>query len=506
MLEITKINDDRPADKSQEVSFVNNYDDYREINQLPQSEPVPEQILAAAADPGETTPPATPPAIPPTDPAAFADAMPTATSASHSAAAPSETTLGLADDAARPAHSAHSAHSTGPARPSAAGTPIRRRHLALLLAACIVFSGAAGIGGGLLANRYLNQPSQATTALNSGAATTAAAVSSVAVVPTSTAVTLQTSSRTQTLTIPEIASIAAPSVVEIQTEVLTTDQRMRQYVTEGAGSGVILSADGYIVTNNHVIEDAQKITVITAEGQSYAATLVGTDPQTDLAVIKIAASGLTPATLGDSSTLVVGDLAVAIGNPLGELGGTVTDGIISALDREITIDDETMNLLQTNAAINPGNSGGGLFDAAGNLIGVVNAKSSGTNVEGLGFAIPVNDVKAVVNELISFGFVQGRIEMGMTLLDIDSEQAAMMYRVSSLGVYVLKVTSDSTAATAGFESGDRVVSLNGNEVATAAGVNTILKQLKAGDSVQVVIQRGQQQQTLTWVLEARQNA
>ncbi len=403
---------------------------------------------------------------------------------------------------------------SGPNRPAMpAGTPassppvkgpFTQRYLAGILVACVVLSGAAGIGGGLLAAHYFNQNGQGRAVVTVGATTSGTVAGTIAAgtIPTNSNISLQTSSRTQSLSIPEIASLASPSVVEIQTEVLVTGQRMRQYIAEGAGSGVILTADGFIVTNNHVIADAQKITVITSAGQTYAATLVGTDTQTDIAVIKIEATGLTPATLGDSSTLVVGDLAVAIGNPLGELGGTVTNGIISALDREITIDDETMNLLQTNAAINPGNSGGGLFDAAGNLIGIVNAKSSGSDVEGLGFAIPVNDAKPIVGDLIRYGYVQGRIDLGMTLLDIDSDQAAMMYRVSRLGVYVLKVTSGSQAEAAGFTSGDCIQSVAGTTVATAADVNKILKQLKAGDTIEVVIIRDQQQ-TLQFTLEAQ---
>src|SRR5699024_342301 len=150
----------------------------------------------------------------------------------------------------------------------------------------------------------------------------------------------------------------------------------QQYVSSGAGSGVILTQDGYIVTNHHVIEDANSITVRTRSGDEYNASLVGSDEQSDLAVLKIDATGLTPAVLGDSTTLEVGELAIAIGNPLGELGGSVTSGIISALDREMTIDGQTMTLLQTDAAVNPGNSGGGLFNANGDLIGIVNAKSS----------------------------------------------------------------------------------------------------------------------------------
>ena len=205
------------------------------------------------------------------------------------------------------------------------------------------------------------------------------------------------------LTIPEIAALNSKSVVEIYTESLVTDWFMRQYITEGAGSGVIISLDGYIVTNNHVIEKSTKITVQLNNGEEYDAELIGRDVKTDLAVLKINAKGLKPAKWGDSSELIVGELAVAIGNPLGKLGGTVTEGIISALSREINIDRHVMTLMQTTAAVNPGNSGGGLFNDKGELIGIVNAKFIGSDIEGIGFAIPADLAKEVVERLIKGG-------------------------------------------------------------------------------------------------------
>ncbi|WP_243154785.1 S1C family serine protease [Clostridium thermarum] len=226
--------------------------------------------------------------------------------------------------------------------------------------------------------------------------------------------------------------------MEITTETVSTNSRMRQYISEGAGSGVIVSKDGYIVTNNHVIDGASKITVKTTDKKSYTAKLIGKDVKTDLAVLKIEDSDLTTAVYGDSSKLVVGELAVAIGNPLGELGGTVTEGIISALNRDVVIDGQTMNLLQTSAAINPGNSGGGLFNEYGELIGIVNAKSSGSGIEGLGFAIRINTVIDIVDSIIDYGYVQGRIDTGLNLIDILDSQTARRYRVQSTGVYILK--------------------------------------------------------------------
>lgn len=207
------------------------------------------------------------------------------------------------------------------------------------------------------------------------------------------------------LTIPEVAAAVKPTVVEITTETAMSYRYGRgrmvgQYISEGAGSGVILTEDGYIATNYHVINGANSVTVRLSDGTEYPASVIGASEMDDLAVLKIDASALTPAVMGDSSNLLVGDGAVAVGNPLGELGGTVTDGIISALDREITLDGVSMTLLQTSAAINPGNSGGGLFNLRGELIGIVNAKSAGSEIEGLGFAIPINAAQPILERII----------------------------------------------------------------------------------------------------------
>ncbi|MBR5011662.1 MAG: trypsin-like peptidase domain-containing protein, partial [Clostridia bacterium] len=215
---------------------------------------------------------------------------------------------------------------------------------------------------------------------------------------------------TNALTVGEVADAARDSVVEITTEAVSTGSFMMQYVAEGAGSGVIMTQDGYIATNHHVIDGATAISVRTTDGKSYKAKLIGSDAKTDLAVIKIEATGLKSAIVGDFDNCKLGDTVVAIGNPLGQLGGTVTDGIISALDREITIDENIMTLIQTNTAINPGNSGGGLFNTSGQLIGIVNAKSSGEDVEGLGFAIPIDLASAVITDLIEHGYVTGRVD------------------------------------------------------------------------------------------------
>jgi len=307
------------------------------------------------------------------------------------------------------------------------------------------------------------------------------------------------------LSVQEIAALASPSVVEIRTEQVSTNNWLGQYIQNGAGSGVILSEDGTIVTNDHVVDGATRVTVTTKDGESYDATVVGTDSKTDVAVLKIEATGLTPAVLGDSDGLSVGEYAMAIGNPLGQLGGTVTDGIISALSRDVTINGETMTLLQTNAAINPGNSGGGLFNERGELVGIVNAKSgnqgSSTSVEGLGFAIPINTVKKSVQELLDYGYVRGRAALGLQLLTVDNMSDAFQYRVSRLGVYVAAVTEGGASEAAGVKIGDCIIAIGDVAVESYADVKAQLNNHSVGDVIQMQVIRDGRTLTLEITLE-----
>lgn len=373
------------------------------------------------------------------------------------------------------------------------------KRMGLIIAILMILSAAFGFGGGVIANHLSSQALAATVTENTSL-DNMVAISENQISANLTGV----DSSSDNFSISDLAAITAPSVVEITTEVLVTGSRMQQFIAEGAGSGVILTSDGLIVTNNHVIEDAKTITVRLSSGESFSAVIIGTDEQTDLAVIKIEASSLTTAVFGDSDSLKVGDLAVAIGNPLGELGGTVTDGIISALDREIIIDGESMTLLQTNAAINPGNSGGGLFNAQGKLIGIVNAKSSGDDIEGLGFAIPINTAKPVIEELINYGYVRGRIDLGMTLFEISTQSEASWYRVSETGVYVLNVENNSNAFKAGFESGDCIKAIDNKEVTSMAELEKLLDSCTVGQCVEFTIRRGRQTMQLTLTLSESQ--
>jgi len=291
--------------------------------------------------------------------------------------------------------------------------------------------------------------------------------------------------------IEEIIAMNENAVVEIRTESVAMDMWMQNYVTEGAGSGVIVDTKGYILTCNHVIEGANKINITLKDGTELQAEVVGTDPQNDLAVLKINATNLTAAEYGNSEDLSVGDLAVAIGNPLGELGGTASQGIISALDRELTVDNKSLTLLQTDASINPGNSGGGLFDQYGKLIGIVVAKSSGSDVEGLGFAIPINTAAEIAKDLIENGKVTTRAAIGVSIVDVTDAEAAMQYGVRYTGVYIQEVTSKK-AKKAGLQAGDMFYYLEDKKIETSADLTSALAKYEPGDKVSITVIRDNQ--------------
>lgn len=296
------------------------------------------------------------------------------------------------------------------------------------------------------------------------------------------------------LSVAAVTELAADSVVEINTETEVTGWSFfggeSSYVVPGAGSGVVISDNGYILTCYHVIADAQIVSVNLRNGDTYQATIVASDQQSDVAILKIDAEDLTVAVMGDSDKLSVGDRVVAIGNPLGELGGSVTSGIVSALDREVAIASGTYNVIQTDAAINSGNSGGGLFNGQGELIGLVNAKASDIGVEGLAFALPINDLKAVIEDLLNYGYVTDRgVTLGVSLVNINDERTAASYRVDELGCYILEVEEDSNAAYAGLQSGDRIVSIDGEAISEAQQVVDIISGHQVGDQIILEISR-----------------
>ena len=293
------------------------------------------------------------------------------------------------------------------------------------------------------------------------------------------------------MTMQQIAAVASPSVVAITTEQMSSSQTWfgGYYVQSGAGSGIIISQDGYILTCAHVVSGATSVKVqLNGSDQSYDATVVGVDSTSDIAVLKIDATGLTPAVIGDSDKLAVGETTVAVGNPLGTLSNTVTQGIVSALNRQVTVEDNNMTLIQTDTSISPGNSGGGLFNANGELIGVVNAKSSYSEAEGIGFAIPINTAMDIAQQLIENGAV-ARPVLGVSILDIQDSSTAQQYGVSALGVYVADVTKGGGAEAAGVQRGDRIIAIDDTAVSSTATVKSYLADKQVGDTVTLQVER-----------------
>ena len=286
------------------------------------------------------------------------------------------------------------------------------------------------------------------------------------------------------LGIPEIALKVRPSVVGVMSET---------FKSTSAGCGIIMSQSGYIITNAHVIENGGTVSVVTDDNTKYEARVVGSDRKTDLAVLKIEGENFAAAEFGTSGDLVVGELAVAIGNPLGmELFGSVTAGIISALDRKITFEDRTMYLIQTDAAINPGNSGGALVNGYGQVIGINSAKIMGeayygTSYEGLGFAIPIDSAKPIVDSLIKLGYVPGRPAIGIVGEDVTPYYVELFKR--PLGVYIHGVTEGTDAVGKGIQAGDIVVAINGIRIESMLELNEVKDRYKAGDVVTLTIER-----------------
>lgn len=358
----------------------------------------------------------------------------------------------------------------------------QRFSLITVMLLVIVSAIISGVTVGNLVNR--TNRGQADNSLNSGS-------------PFKAAVT------TDTTGVVAIAQKAGPSIVGIKTTVRMPLDRYfggDEKETGAEGSGIIINKDGYIMTNYHVVEYADPrndnhsqatLEVFLPDKRQAEAKFIGGDRLNDLAVIKINLKNLPVATLGDSSKLKVGALAVAIGNPLGlEFAGSVTAGVISALNRVVSLEDRTLMLIQTDAAINPGNSGGALVDESGKVVGVNTVKITLSGVEGLGFAIPINDAKPIVNQLIKYGYVKGRPLLGISGREITAEMAE--YYDLPVGIYIVQVAADSGAAKAGMRRKDILISLAGRKVTSMLDVNNIKKSYKAGDTVKAVVVRNKQ--------------
>ncbi|MBQ8960743.1 MAG: trypsin-like peptidase domain-containing protein [Ruminococcus sp.] len=340
---------------------------------------------------------------------------------------------------------------------------------------------------------------------------------------------IQIAAREDAKYLPDIVDEIEPSVVGISSTFEFTqtynswgwmgiqpEETTQQAV--GTGTGIIMTEDGYIVTNAHVIYDdseykagkAIEVSVLLSDESKYDAKIIAYDTETDLAVLKIDETKLTPAVFGDSDDLRVGELVIAVGNPLGfELFGTVTSGIVSALNRQISINDKEMTLIQTDAAINNGNSGGPLLNSCGQVIGINSAKLSssyGSNqatIEGLGFAIPINEAKVIIDDLINYSYVTGRPQIGISTSDVTEAYAA--YLGMPMGVLVQSIQEDSAAEKAGMKKGDIIIDIEGTPIKTGQELNKVKNQYKAGDTITITVYRSGEDIELEVTLQEARN-
>ena len=405
-----------------------------------------------------------------------------------------------------------------------ASTPKRSERQGVRISTLIVFTMVAVLLGGLLGGLYTRQyvgeqltalQTQQTQALEAKTAQSEPDGSNTLSNASASSFSTSTYSKAQ------IIELTAPSVVGIDTYYTASNalgnyfgngnntngaDGNSQQVQVGSGSGIILTSDGYIVTCKHVVDGAETVKVILNDETEYDAKLIGSDARSDLAVLKIDASDLTPATLGDSDMLTVGEDVIAIGNPLGELRGTATSGIVSALSREVTVESMSMKLIQTDAAISPGNSGGGLFNASGSLVGIVNAKASSSDSEGLGFAIPVSSVKTIISNLIDHGYVLGRAYLGVYTQDVSLASGAneggnsffgSMFGNSTNCVQIAQIVTGSAAETAGLKVGDLILKVDDTVISSNSALASIIANYNSGDKATLTIQRDGKEQTVS---------
>ena len=359
-----------------------------------------------------------------------------------------------------------------------------------LVLACAVVSGTAGLGGGILGSK-LNQGSEMAKQSNALMGQRESTVISLTGVNTGKAMTPA-----------EVYAANVNSTVGITTSI-TTNFWGYQTTSAASGSGFVLTDDGYILTNFHVIEDSDSITVTMYDGTAYDAELVGYDESNDIAVLKIDATGLAPVVLGDSDNMNVGDSVVAIGNPLGELTFSLTSGAVSALHREVTMSNGlTMNLIQTDCAINSGNSGGALFNLYGEVVGITNAKyssnsGSGASIDNIGFAIPINSVRSIVSSIMEKGYIS-KPYIGVTVTDVSSE--ALAYGLPE-GAAVRSVSKDSPAEKAGLQANDIITTVNGSAVTDKNDLVEKVGQAKIGDTLKLTVYRQGEKLDITVTVE-----
>ena len=381
------------------------------------------------------------------------------------------------------------------AEPAAPGMKKKTRFWPKAIALCLVCAILGGAGG-VAGSYYLAHDGTASTTIYESNR-----------VPT--AVNVVNTNTGRQLTLEEIYASWVNSCVGISTEIVTTNFFGQSVSSTAAGSGFVITSDGYIVTNYHVIDGASTIKVTFFDGTVYDAALVGGEENNDVAVLKIEAQGLTPVIIGDSDALNVGQTVTTIGNPLGEMTFSQTDGIISAKDRTVTIDGAKLNMLQTNCTINSGNSGGPLFNLYGEVIGITSAKysnngsSSQATIEGIGFAIPMNDVVQIIQDLIEHGYVTGKPNVGILLNDVDS--AAQRYGIPA-GSEVLAILDGSCAEKGGLQTGDIITAVGETEVSSTAALQSAVAKYRAGDTVTFTVYRNGETLNLTLTLDESNQA
>ena len=382
-------------------------------------------------------------------------------------------------------------YQAGPQQPVQEMKPVKKNRMGLkitALALCCALVGGA-VGGGVVWG-----------VTRSGGSSTEMNVSS----RPATQVSINTVDGQTPMSDAEVYAANANSVVSINVTGTSGTNFFGQPVqTASAGSGFVLTKDGYIVTNYHVVKDADTVKVTMYNGDEYDAKYVGGDEDYDIAVIKVEATDLQPVTLGNSDNLNVGDHVLAVGNPLGELTFSMSGGMVSCVNRAINVDGTPFNMIQTDASINPGNSGGPLFNQYGEVVGIVSAKYSSyssESVEGLGFAIPINDVIAMIQDIMTNGYVTNKPYLGITGGTMTSQMAAQYRYDVTEGVFVYSVEEGSAAAQAGLKMGDVILKVDDTEIESMEDLTAVKKQYSAGDTVSLTIYREGQETTveLTW--------
>ena len=363
------------------------------------------------------------------------------------------------------------------------------RVLALILS-CAVISAACGFGGAILAQN--GSRTGKTTVQQSNRTATTVNVKKV---------------DGQTLMSPaEVYASTVNSVVSINCSAVSTNIFGQQTESASSGSGFIYTADGYIVTNQHVVANASSINVTLYNGDTYPATLVGSDSDYDVAVLKIDAKDLPAVTLGNSTDVNVGDTVMAIGNPLGELTFSMSQGIVSCVNRAINVDGTPFNMIQVDASINPGNSGGPLMNLYGEVVGIVSAKYSSyanTTVEGLGFAIPINDVQSIISDIMENGSVTDKAYMAITAGTMTQQMAAQYKINATEGVFVYSVEDGGAGDKAGLKLGDVITKLNDTQITSMEDLSAAKKGFKAGDTVTLTVLRDGQEITTQLTFDAQ---